>query len=78
MKSVKNIIYMLSVQLVNYAFPLITIPIVAVAFGPEKIGVINYIAAIVAYFVLIVSYGFNYTGVRRFTRNKDKKMKFSQ
>lgn len=73
MKSVKNIIYMLSVQLVNYAFPLITIPIVARAFGPEKIGVINYIAAIVAYFVLIVNYGFNYTGVRRFTRNKDKK-----
>ena len=72
MKHIKNIVYMLSVQLVNYAFPLITIPIVSRVFGPEKIGLINYIAAIVGYYTLVVSYSFNFTGVRRLTRAKEK------
>lgn len=72
MKHIKNIFYMLSVQLANYAFPIITIPIVSRVFGPEKIGLINYIAAVIAYFSLLVSYSFNFTGVRRITRNRDK------
>lgn len=55
----------------NYVFPLITIPIVARIFGPEKLGLINYIAAIVGYFSLVVSYSFNFTGVRRVTREKN-------
>lgn len=32
---------------------------------------INYIAAIVGYFSLVVSYSFNFTGVRRVTREKN-------
>ncbi len=52
-------------------FPLIIIPIVAGVFGPEKLGLINYIAAIVGYFSLVVSYSFYFTGVRRVTREKN-------
>lgn len=66
---------MLLVQMVNYAFPIITIPIVSRVFGPEKIGFINYITAIVAYFTLMVSYSFNFTGVRRVTADFSKKDK---
>jgi len=73
MKNIKNITYMLVVQISNYAFPLITIPIVARIFGPEKIGLINYISAIVIYFSMLVNYSFNYTGVRRLTRDKNNK-----
>lgn len=62
----------------NYVFPLITIPIVARIFGPEKLGLINYIAAIVGYFSLVVSYSFNFTGVRRVTREKTVVIRYSQ
>lgn len=71
-KNIKNISYMFLVQSANYLFPLLTIPIVARAFGPEKLGSLNYITAIIGYFILIASYSFNYTGVRRLTRNRIK------
>ena len=64
---------MSSVQLANYIFPVITIPIVSRAFGPQNIGVINYVAAIVGYFSLFVNYSFNYTGVRWLTRRPQDK-----
>ncbi|WP_415583535.1 oligosaccharide flippase family protein, partial [Klebsiella quasipneumoniae] len=54
-KNIKNISYMFLVQSANYLFPLITIPIVARAFGPDKIGLLNYITAIISYFILITS-----------------------
>ncbi len=73
MSNIKNLLYMSSVQMANYIFPLVTIPIVSRAFGPQNIGLINYVAAIVGYFSLFVNYSFNYTGVRWLTRNpKDK------
>lgn len=71
-KNIKNISYMFLVQAANYLFPLLTIPIIARVLGPEKLGVLNYITAIIGYFILVTSYSFNYTGVRRLTRNRNK------
>lgn len=67
----KNLTYLLIVQCGNYIFPIITIPIVARALGPDLIGVYSFITAIVAYFTLLVTYSFNYTGVRRLSSNPD-------
>ncbi|WP_293899154.1 oligosaccharide flippase family protein [Sphingobacterium sp. UBA5670] len=53
------------VQLINYAFPLITIPYVSRIIGPEGYGIINYATAFVAYFNILISYGFDYTATRR-------------
>ncbi|MBF7685629.1 oligosaccharide flippase family protein [Acinetobacter sp. B10A] len=66
----KNLSYMLVVQIANYLLPLINIPILARAFGPENLGLITYITAITAYFVLLVDYSFNFTGVRRISKEK--------
>ncbi|UOE39077.1 flippase [Chryseobacterium oryzae] len=61
------------VQIANYIFPFVTIPIVSRILGPEKIGIINYAASFALYFVLIVSYSFELTGVRRAVHlNNDK------
>lgn len=73
MSNIKNVLYMASVQVANYIFPLITIPIVSRVFGPGNIGVINYVAAIVGYFSLFVNYSFNYTAVRWLTRKPQDK-----
>ncbi|WP_260924889.1 oligosaccharide flippase family protein [Novosphingobium sp. 9] len=67
-KHLQNFSYMFFVQVANYAFPLVTIPLVSRIFGPSNIGLINYVAAIVNYFALAVNYSFNYTGVRRLAR----------
>ena len=64
---------MSSVQLENYIFPVITIPIVSRAFGPQNIGVINYVAAIAGYFSLFVNYSSNFIGVRWLTRRPQDK-----
>lgn len=61
---------MLMVQVANYLLPLINIPILARAFGPENLGLITYITAITAYFVLLIDYSFNFTGVRRISKDE--------
>lgn len=61
----KNITSLGLVQIVNYIFPLLTIPFVSRILGPSGLGSINYITAFVAYFTLIVGYGFDLTATRR-------------
>ena len=59
------------VQVVNYIFPLLTIPYVSRIIGPEGFGLINYITAFVSYFVLIVYYGFDLTATRKIAVDPD-------
>jgi len=62
---VKNIFSVGIIQVANYLFPLITVPIVSRIIGPEKFGIINFSSAFVSYFILFIGYGFDLTGVRR-------------
>lgn len=64
-KLLKSVTSLGIVQIANYIFPFITIPIVSRVLGPEKIGLVNYAVAFSSYFVLLVSYSFDLTGVRR-------------
>lgn len=68
-KLIKNIASLGVVQLVNYVFPLITVPYISRIIGPEGYGIINYATAFIAYFVLLVGYGFDLTATRRIARN---------
>lgn len=61
----KNIASLGIVQIVNYVFPLLTIPFVSRILGPSGLGSINYITAFVGYFTLIVGYGFDLTATRK-------------
>ncbi|PIF60670.1 oligosaccharide flippase family protein [Flavobacterium sp. 11] len=67
----KNIASLGIVQVVNYIFPLITIPYVSRIIGPEGFGVINYITAFVSYFILIINYGFDFTATRKIAVDPD-------
>jgi len=68
---IKNIFSVGIIQIANYLFPLITVPIVSRIIGPDKFGVINFAAAFVAYFTLLIGYGFDLTGVRRIIKAPD-------
>jgi len=65
----KNIFSLGTVQLVNYVFPLITVPYVSRIIGPESYGIINYATAFIAYFTLLIGYGFDLTATRKIARN---------
>lgn len=67
----KNIASLGVVQIVNYIFPLITIPYVARIIGPEGFGIINYISAFVGYFILVINYGFDFTATRKIAVDPD-------
>lgn len=72
-KLIKNFTSLSSVQIINYIFPLITIPYISRIIGPDGYGIINYATAYITYLTLIISYGFDFTSTRKITRIKDIK-----
>ena len=65
----RNIFSVGFIQIINYIFPLITVPIVSRIIGPEKFGVINFASSFVVYFVLFIGYGFDLTATRKIARD---------
>jgi O-antigen/teichoic acid export membrane protein len=67
----KNITSQFTIQIANYLLPMVSVPIISRIIGPDKFGIINYAAAIVGYFILIVNYGFDLTATRKVAQNKN-------
>lgn len=62
---------LVGVQVLNYLLPMITIPIVVRIIGPTKLGIINYVSAIVSYFVLFIGFNFELSATRLIALNPD-------
>jgi PST family polysaccharide transporter len=75
---VKNILSLGVVQIANYVLPLISIPIIVRIIGPGNYGIINYYNSFVAYFILLINYGFDYSGTRYIAIEKDNIFKRNQ
>jgi PST family polysaccharide transporter len=67
----KNVLSLTLVQIANYVFPIISVPIISRIIGPGKFGILNFAVAFVLYFVLLVAYGFDYTATRKISRDPD-------
>lgn len=65
----KNIASLGLVQIANYVLPLVSIPIISRIIGPDKLGVINYAVAFIAYFNVFIGYGFDFTATRRVAKD---------
>lgn len=65
----KNIASLGLVQIANYVFPLISIPIISRIIGPDKFGVINYTFAFISYFNLLIGFGFDLSATRRIAKD---------
>jgi PST family polysaccharide transporter len=59
-----NIVYLSMQQAVNYLLPLITVPYLLYNLGTERYGLLAFAAALIAYFQVIIDYGFNYSAVQ--------------
>lgn len=68
-----NVASLFSVQLANTLLPLLTVPYVVRVIGPERLGLLNFSQAYVAYFILIISYGFDMAAVRSIAANRTDK-----
>lgn len=66
----KNVFSLGVVQLCNYVFPFITVPIVSRIIGPDKFGVINFAAAFMTYFTLLINFGFDLSATRAITASR--------
>ena len=67
----KNITALSFLQLMNYVFPLITVPYVVRVLGAEKFGMVSFAAAFVSYFALLTDYGFNFSATRSISINRN-------
>ncbi|WP_223833968.1 flippase [Spirosoma profusum] len=59
-----NVASLFSVHVVNMLLPLLTVPYVVRIIGPERLGLLNFSLAFVAYFTLLINYGFDMAAVR--------------
>ena len=68
---VRNFSFLSLVQITNMLLPLITYPYLIRVLGSENFGKIVYCQAIVGYFVVVVSFGFNATATRDISKSLD-------
>jgi len=57
-------------QGVNYLIPLVTIPYIVRIIGVSYFGVLSFAQAVIYYLMIVVEYGFSYTGVQLIAQNK--------
>ena len=68
-----NVASLFSVHVANMLLPLLTVPYVVRIIGPERLGLLNFSQAYVAYFTLLINYGFDMAAVRTIAANRDNK-----
>lgn len=68
-----NVASLFSVHVANMLLPLLTVPYVVRVIGPERLGLLNFSTAYVAYFVLLINYGFEMAAVRAIAADRTNK-----
>jgi PST family polysaccharide transporter len=76
-KLIKNFSYLSVIELANYVLPFVTIPYIVHTVGVEKFGIITFAYAIMAYFQLLVMFGFRLTGTKYISLHRHDQEKIS-
>jgi O-antigen/teichoic acid export membrane protein len=67
----KNVVSLTVVQVAIYVLPLISVPIVSRIIGPGRYGIINFAAAYITYFTLLITYSFDFTATRKISKDPE-------
>lgn len=70
-KVVENYFFMTALQIISSAFGVLIYPYLIRVLGAESYGLYVFAVATASYFVGIVSFGFNFPGVKAIAQNKD-------
>nr|BAA94395.1 O-antigen transporter [Aggregatibacter actinomycetemcomitans] len=77
-KLLENFISLFLLQGMNYILPLLLFPYLVRVLGVENFGILSFVTAVIAYFILFTDYGFNITATRDISINKDNNNKVSE
>jgi PST family polysaccharide transporter len=61
----RNVVSLYVLQFGNYVLPLVTIPYLVRVLGPEKFGLVAFGQGLMAYFSLVVNFGFDWSATRK-------------
>ena len=74
----QNFAYLSVLQVASFVFPLITLPYLSQVVGLEGFGRIGFASAIIVWIQTITDWGFNYTGTREVSKNRDDRRVLSE
>lgn len=74
----KNFSYLFLLQNANYIIPLFLLPYLAHNLGTENFGKINFAQAVIAYFTLIIEFGFNVSSTQAIAKVQENKLEISR
>lgn len=74
----KNIASLMSIQILNYLLPLITIPYLIRVLGAEQFGRFSFINSIILLINIVTDFGFNLSATKEITINKSNKNKVNE
>jgi len=75
---IKNLSFLTILKIVSLLIPLITYPYLISVLGTELYGLIIYAQAIVAYFSIIINFGFNISAIKDISIHRNDKNKLSE
>ena len=70
-RELKDVVYLLALQGLNYIAPLLVLPYLMKVLGAEKFGYIGFSLAMMQYLMLVVDFGFNLSATKRVALAKD-------
>ncbi|WP_086476187.1 flippase [Arenibacter amylolyticus] len=73
-----NFSYLSAMQVFNLALPLLTYPYLIRVLGKEAYGLVIFAQAIISYFMILVSFGFNMSATKEVSVHRDDKEKLSE
>lgn len=73
-----NFSYLSILQIFNLVLPLISYPYLIRVLGAEKYGVIVFVQSVIAYFTILVNYGFNISATKEVSIHRDSKEKLRE
>lgn len=70
-REVKDVVYLIALQGLNYVAPLIVFPYLMIVLGAEKFGYIGFSISVSQYLMLLVDFGFNFSATKKIALAKD-------
>lgn len=74
----ENVLWLTTLQFLNYLLPLVTVPYLIRVLGPKDYGVLSFSVTISQYLVVFTDYGFNLSATRQIALVRDNRRKLEE